>query len=122
MTRLIEACGSVCGRCSRHQLPLRENGTQLGLAWLLEPSTKYPREGAVWKDGELIGTNTYIIFLPWVDSDGPSEAGVFVMTNCDGLMLNNTQVVAAIANDVLLTMQGVTPPEDKSGYPRAFGR
>jgi hypothetical protein len=37
-------------------------------------------------------------------------------------MLDSTQVVAVIANDVLLTMQGMTPPEDKSGYPRAFGK
>jgi serine-type D-Ala-D-Ala carboxypeptidase/endopeptidase len=97
------------------------NGTQLGLSWLLEPSSKYPPEGAVWKDGELLGTNTYIIFLPWVETDSPSKAGVFVMTNCNNLLLDNTQVVAAIANDVLLTMQGITPPEDKSGYPSTFG-
>jgi serine-type D-Ala-D-Ala carboxypeptidase/endopeptidase len=107
------------------QLPstaVTRNGTQLGLGWLLEPSSKYPPLGSVWKDGELRGTNTYIIFLPWVGTDKPSQAGVFVMTNCDSLMLDSTQVVAAIANDVLLTMQGVTPPEDKSAYPRAFGR
>jgi serine-type D-Ala-D-Ala carboxypeptidase/endopeptidase len=96
-------------------------GDSLGLGWFLTPSANFPG-GAVWKDGEITGTNTYVVFLPWVGTGKPSEAGVFVMTNCDSLLLNGVEVVAAIADDVLLTMQGITPPADKSNYPRAFGR
>jgi serine-type D-Ala-D-Ala carboxypeptidase/endopeptidase len=96
-------------------------GDSLGLGWFLTPAANFPG-GAVWKDGEITGTNTYFVFLPWVGTGKPSEAGVFVMTNCDSLLLNGVEVVAAIADDVLLTMQGMTPPADKSNYPRAFGR
>jgi D-alanyl-D-alanine-carboxypeptidase/D-alanyl-D-alanine-endopeptidase len=97
-------------------------GDQLGLSWFLTSPVYFGPSGAVWKDGEISGTNTYITFLPWVDTFRPSEAGVFVLTNCDSLLLNGTEIVAAIANDVLLVMQGVTPPADKSNYPRVFGR
>jgi hypothetical protein len=37
-------------------------------------------------------------------------------------VLLELQTPAAIADDVLLTMQGVTPSPDKSNYPRIFGR
>jgi serine-type D-Ala-D-Ala carboxypeptidase/endopeptidase len=97
-------------------------GDSLGLGWFLTSEAQFPPGGAVWKDGEITGTNTYIMCLPWVDSGKPSQAGVFVMTNCDSLMLGGTEVVATIADDVLLTMQGVTPPSDKSNYRRVFGR
>ena len=96
------------------------NEYQLGLSWFLSPSSDFPPY--VWKDGEITGTNTFIQFLPWVDSGTPSEAGVFVLTNCDSLLLDGNEVVATIATDVLLTMQGITPPADKSNYPRVFGR
>jgi len=104
---------------------------QLGLSWFLSPSSTDFPVGAVWKDGEITGTNTFIEFLPWVtppslpdssSSPTPSQAGVFVMTNCDSLLLDDNEVVATIANDVLITMQGMTPPADKSRYPRVFGR
>jgi serine-type D-Ala-D-Ala carboxypeptidase/endopeptidase len=102
-------------------------GDNLGLGWFLTPNPTFPN-GLVWKDGEITGTNTYINFLPWT-TDAPgyptskvSEAGVFVMTNCDSLLLGGTEVVAAIANDVILTMQGLTPSPDKSKYPSVFGR
>jgi hypothetical protein len=32
------------------------------------------------------------------------------------------EIPAALANDILLIMQGITPPADKSAYPRAVGR
>jgi D-alanyl-D-alanine-carboxypeptidase/D-alanyl-D-alanine-endopeptidase len=95
---------------------------QLGLSWYLSSTSDFPPAGAVWKDGEITGTNTFIEFLPWVSTGKPSEAGVFVLTNCDSMTLDNTEVVGAIANDVLLTMQGQEPPADKSKYPRIFGR
>lgn len=72
--------------------------------------------------GPVPSIRMYINFLPWVDAGKPSKAGVFVLTNCDSLQLGGNEVVATLANDVLLTMQGVTPPEDKSNYPRVFGR
>jgi D-alanyl-D-alanine-carboxypeptidase/D-alanyl-D-alanine-endopeptidase len=97
-------------------------GDNIGLGWFLTPEASFPPSGAVWKDGEITGTNTYIVFLPWVSSGKPSEAGVFVMTNCDSLYVNGVEAVAAIADDVLLTMLGMTPPADKSSYPRFFGR
>lgn len=101
-------------------------GDNLGLGWFLTPPNSTFPVGLVWKDGEITGTNTYINFLPWTTTGDPtsktSEAGVFVMTNCDSLLLNDTEVVAAIANDVILTMQGMKPPADKSHYPRVFGR
>lgn len=78
--------------------------------------------GSVWKDGDITGANTYITFLPWAGTDTPSEAGVFVLTNCNALKSAGIEVVAAIANDVLITMQGGTPLPDKSNYPRVFGR
>jgi serine-type D-Ala-D-Ala carboxypeptidase/endopeptidase len=96
-------------------------GDSLGLGWFLTPEANFPG-GAVWKDGEITGTNTYVVFLPWVDTGKPSAAGVFVMTNCDNLFVNGVESVAAIADDVLLTMQGITPSADKSSYPRVFGR
>jgi len=96
-------------------------GDSLGLGWFLTPEANFPG-GAVWKDGEITGTNTYVVFLPWVGTGKPSQAGVSVMTNCDSLLLNGVEVVAAIADDVLLTMQGITPSADKSHYPRVFGR
>jgi serine-type D-Ala-D-Ala carboxypeptidase/endopeptidase len=95
---------------------------QLGLGWFLSSASIFPPNGAVFKDGEITGTNTFIEFLPWVETGKPSEAGVFVLTNCDSLQLGFNEVVATLANDVLLTMQGVTPPADKSTYPRVFGR
>jgi D-alanyl-D-alanine-carboxypeptidase/D-alanyl-D-alanine-endopeptidase len=98
-------------------------GDQLGLGWFLRPGTGNPLQpsGSVWKDGEITGTNTYITFLPWAGTDTPSEAGVFVLTNCNSLTSSGIEVTAAIANDVLITMQGGTPSPDKSNYPRAFG-
>jgi D-alanyl-D-alanine-carboxypeptidase/D-alanyl-D-alanine-endopeptidase len=93
---------------------------QLGLGWFLSLPSELPP--GVWKDGEITGTNTFIEFLPWVGTGKPSEAGVFVLTNCDSLLLDNNEIVATVATDVLLTMQGMTPPADKSRYPRVFGR
>ena len=99
---------------------LAYNTYKLGLSWFLSPPSDLPP--GVWKDGEITGTNTFIEFLPWVGTGQPSQAGVFVLTNCDNLLLDGNEVVATIATDVLLTMQGITPPADKSNYPRVFGR
>jgi hypothetical protein len=51
----------------------------------------------------------------------PSPAGVFVLLNAEGI--TDTQekegvpIAVALANDLLLIMQGQTPPTDKSHYP-----
>jgi hypothetical protein len=64
-------------------------------------------------------------FLPSTGTPGlePSQAGVFVLVNADGLTKNQANggpfLPWALANDILLLMQGMTPPEDKSAYPRA---
>jgi D-alanyl-D-alanine-carboxypeptidase/D-alanyl-D-alanine-endopeptidase len=96
--------------------------TQLGLGWFITPGANGAAT-TLWKDGELQGTNSYIAFLQSPDPGGTaSEAGVFVLTNASGILdSDNNEIVATIANDVLLIMQGITPPEDKSVYPRSIG-
>jgi serine-type D-Ala-D-Ala carboxypeptidase/endopeptidase len=96
--------------------------TQLGLGWFITPGANGAAT-TLWKDGELQGTNSYIAFLQSPDPGGTaSEAGVFVLTNASGIVDgNDNEIVATIANDVLLIMQGITPPEDKSVYPRSIG-
>jgi len=98
----------------------------LGLGWFINPggSTWPP---SIWKDGELDGFNSYIAFLPSGNPGvDPSNAGVFVLVNASGITDNQTndgtEIVATIANDLLLIMQGQTPPQDKSLYPRTIGR
>ncbi len=96
------------------------DGTQLCLSWFLT-SASSGQSAALWKDGDLDGFNSYIAFLP---SDAPgttaSQAGVFALVNADGLEgKGGGEVVATIANDLLLIMQGQAPPEDKSRYPMA---
>lgn len=103
---------------------MTSGGDQLGLSWFLAPPTSKLPLGTVWKDGEISGANTYIAFLPWVTAALPfpsSEAGVFVLTNCSALTSSGIEITAAIANDVLTTMQGGIPSPDKSNYPRVFG-
>lgn len=87
------------------------SGDGLGLGWFLSPPSSLQPVGAVWMAGELSGFSSYITFLPWVESDSASQAGVFVLTNCDGLVATGTEVdvAAAIATDVLAVMQGISP-------------
>ncbi len=50
---------------------------------------------------------------------------MFVLSNTDGMTAmdgSNTEICCALANDVLYLMQGLTPPADKSAYPRSKGR
>lgn len=96
---------------------------QLGLGWFINPAgTDLPL--SIWKDGGLDGFNSYIAFLP-SSSPGvtPSQAGVFVLVNADGITgdqkNNGVEIPAALANDLLLIMQGQRPPADKSSYPRS---
>jgi D-alanyl-D-alanine-carboxypeptidase/D-alanyl-D-alanine-endopeptidase len=94
------------------------DGNQLGLGWFISSA------GQIWKDGDLDGCNSYIAFLRSPDpGNTPSQAGVFVLVNADGLVDNqDLDVAASIANDVMWIMQGQEPPADKSRYPRGAAR
>lgn len=96
-------------------------GAQLGLGWFLSPSSS--SMPTVWKDGEISGCNSFVQFL---QSSAPgttaSDAGVFVLTNASGLKKDGTEVVASLAYDVLLLMQGQTPPTRKPATQRIEGR
>ena len=100
---------------------VKSGNCELGLGWFISPSGP----ASIWKDGALEGFNSYIAFLPSIGTPGvdPSQAGVFVLVNADGITgdqyNNGTEIPAVLANDILLIMQGIKPPADKSGYPRA---
>ena len=101
-------------------------GNQLGLGWFINPPVT-GWAGAIWKDGDLDGFNSYMAFVPSPDPGStPSQAGVFVLVNADGITDNQTSngidVAASIANDLLSLMQQQEPPADKSRYPRAAMR
>lgn len=93
--------------------------SQLGLAWFIStiPNGNGDNIQTVWKDGDLGGFSSLISFLQ-TSSPGstPSAAGVFVLTNSNGNAVYN------IANDLLFIMSELTPSEDKSVYPRVFGK
>ncbi len=124
-TKKTKALHALLPKLQKPATPVKTPaGYKLGLGWFLTPGmgNHFIPSGAVWKDGEIMGTNTYITFLPWVGTDAPSEAGVFVLTNCNALTSSGIEVTSAIANDILITMKGGTPSPDKSNYPRVFGR
>lgn len=81
----------------------------------------------MYKDGELYDFSSYIAFAPSEDPGVvPSRAGAFVLINAKGITdtqkNDGTELPAVLANDLLYILQGKTPPDDKSGYPRAFIR
>jgi serine-type D-Ala-D-Ala carboxypeptidase/endopeptidase len=97
--------------------------TRLGLGWFISPGGN-SSSASVFKDGDLHGFGSYIAFLPSPDPGvTPSQAGVFVLLNAEDI--TDTQedkgvpVAVALAHDLLLIMQGQTPPTDKSHYPRS---
>ncbi|WP_029004234.1 serine hydrolase domain-containing protein [Azorhizobium doebereinerae] len=95
-------------------------GDQLGLAWFLTPASD-TTFATVWKDGDLPGFSSYIAFLP-SETPGvaPAPGGVFVLSNTEGMTdSNGTEICASLANDILYLMQGLTPPDDKTAYPRS---
>lgn len=98
-----------------------KNGARLGLGWFLSPASAAMQ--TVWKDGEIAGCNSFVQFL---QSSAPgttaSDAGVFVLTNASGLKKDGTEVVASLAYDVLLLMQGQTPLPQKPAWQRIEGR
>ena len=60
--------------------------------------------------------------MPGVDS---SQSGVLILGIADGTtgdqQNGGIEVPMTLANEILLIMQGVTPPADKSVYPRGAG-
>jgi serine-type D-Ala-D-Ala carboxypeptidase/endopeptidase len=59
-------------------------------------------------------------------ADGEMQAGVSVLVSADGITGNQQnggiEIPMALANDILLIIQGITPPADKSVYPGVAGR
>jgi serine-type D-Ala-D-Ala carboxypeptidase/endopeptidase len=95
--------------------------SQFGLGWFINPSGP-SGSATIWKDGDLGGFGSYMAFLP---SDDPgyeaSPAGAFVLVNGTGVAdVRGVEAACALANDVLLIMQGQTPPADKSVYPSSL--
>jgi len=81
------------------------NGGKMGLGWFLADWTQ-PQITVLNKDGELPGYNSFMLFVDWVDTTAPSQAGVFVLTNSDGLMNGPESAVQSIAQSVLKIMLG----------------
>jgi D-alanyl-D-alanine-carboxypeptidase/D-alanyl-D-alanine-endopeptidase len=90
----------------------------IGLGWFMKQqvstTSPYP---AIFKDGGLDGVSTYIAFVPGPELPPimpgmppllvPSSAGVFVLTNSNGLCNSgNTEMSEAVAFNVLNIMQG----------------
>jgi serine-type D-Ala-D-Ala carboxypeptidase/endopeptidase len=82
------------------------DGGQMGLGWFLA-DWKTPKITVLNKDGALPGFNTFMLFADWVGTGSPSQAGVFVLTNSDGLMNGSESAVQSIAQSVLKIMLGV---------------
>lgn len=96
---------------------------QFGLGWFINPAgTNW--SASIWKDGDLDGFGSYIAFLPSANPGvTASQAGAFVLVNADGVTdtqeNSGVEIACALTNDLLLIMQGQTPPTDKSAYPRS---
>ncbi|MBV8212890.1 MAG: beta-lactamase family protein [Verrucomicrobia bacterium] len=82
------------------------NGGQMGLGWFLDNWTT-PQITVLNKDGSLAGYNSFMLFVDWVGTAVPSQAGVFVLTNSDGLTNGSESAVQYIAQSVLKIMLGV---------------
>jgi hypothetical protein len=84
---------------------------QLGLGWFISSPGINP-SGSIWKHSDLTGFNSYIAFLPSPGTPGvdPSQAGVFALVSADGItgdqQNGGIEVPMALANDILLIMQG----------------
>jgi D-alanyl-D-alanine-carboxypeptidase/D-alanyl-D-alanine-endopeptidase len=89
--------------------------SKLGLGWFV--SDVGDGLTTLWKDGMVMGFNTYVSFLQSPRPGTiPSKAGVFVLTNSDG------PAVYEIANDLLRLMVGQRPLLNKKAYPKRVKR
>lgn len=80
-------------------------GGGLGLGWFLIPES-IETPAFVTKNGTLGGFSSFIRFVDWIGIHDSSPAGVFVLTNSDGLGTESTAADEAIANAVLAIMLG----------------
>jgi serine-type D-Ala-D-Ala carboxypeptidase/endopeptidase len=84
------------------------DGARLGLGWFISS----PLQGLtqVFKDGGLPGYESFMVFVNWVGSGSPSPAGVFVLTNSNGLTGGSPAVAVSqyIAQAVLTIMLSST--------------
>ena len=83
----------------------RGSNTRLGLGWFLSESVG-PALPRVFKDGSLPGCESYMVFVDWIGTGSPSSAGVFVLTNSNGLTSGGVAVSQSIAESVLNIMLG----------------
>ncbi|HET8920120.1 MAG TPA: serine hydrolase, partial [Xanthobacteraceae bacterium] len=92
---------------------------ELGLGWFINRE-RPGFSASVSKDGEMDGFASYIGFLPSPDPGNlPSPAGAFVLVNADGIRKEGRDIALVMTNDLLLHVQGGTPPTDKSVYPHS---
>jgi D-alanyl-D-alanine-carboxypeptidase/D-alanyl-D-alanine-endopeptidase len=94
--------------------------TTTGLGWFLSRMStgKGGELEVVWKDGDLGGFSSYMIFLPRTGC-APSQAGVFVLVNKNAPSSSPQTYSNSIAVDLLFLMSGIEPPSDKSRYPHS---
>lgn len=84
---------------------LRNNNTQLGLGWFINLPMG-PNLPLVFKDGSLPGAESYMLLVDWAGTGSPSSAGVFVLTNSNGLTSGGVDLTQSIAEAVLNIMLG----------------
>jgi hypothetical protein len=84
------------------------DGAELGLGWFISvPVGNTPM--LVFKDGSVPGYESYMLFKNWVTPTppSPSPAGVFVLTNSNGLTSGTTDVTQYIAESVIDIMLSI---------------
>ena len=84
------------------------DGARLGLGWFISAPIGLGVT-QVLKDGSLPGYGSYMVFVDWIESGSPSSAGVFVLTNSNGLTGGSPAVAVSqyIAEAVLNIMLGI---------------
>lgn len=115
--RVDSALTPLLGRLQTQSTGITYGANQLGLSWFLANSSgPYSKYKSVWKNGGLSGFSSFITFLPSPSPGStPSPAGVFVLTNSQGLYnaypnsSDTLEMTAAIAYSVLNVMQGLQP-------------
>lgn len=83
-------------------------GGEMGLGWFLYDNWMQSGKTVLNKDGSLAGANTFMLFVDWVGTGAPSGAGVFVLTNSDGLTNGSESAVQYIAQSILKIMLGIS--------------
>lgn len=108
-------------RLSRLLPVLQSQGTKArALGWFVDTMTSATGQklSYVWKDGDLSGFSSQMLFLPW-SGCAPSNAGVFVVVNQNAPSSLAQTYSAAIAYDLLFTMAGLEPPSNLDRLPNS---